>query len=101
MDIDIDIIQHIVNMEPAIVIRGSLVSIKDAYLVVQKQVLCKIPEMKDVVLILLASFYVFNMHYTSGFSNLFMVLESYIMGRSIPKNKTKVHNFLAQLAHVM
>ena len=98
---DIDKSQHFVNMKPAIVIRGSLVSIKDTYLVVQKQVLCKIPKTKDVVLVLLASFYVLNLHYTSGFSNLFMFLENYIMGRSIPKSKTKVYNFLAQLAHVM
>ena len=41
------------------------------------------------------------MNYTRGFSNLFMVLECYIMGRAIPSDKTKVHNFLAQLAHVM
>lgn len=88
-------------MEPAIVVRGSLASIKDTHLVIQKQVLCKIPEMKEVVLILLASFYVFNMHYTTGFSNLFMFLECYIMGRPIPSDKTKVHNFLTQLAHVM
>lgn len=59
-------------MEPTIVVRGSLASIKDAYLVIEKQVLCKIPEMKEVVLILLASFYVFNFHYTNGFSNLFV-----------------------------
>ena len=98
---DIEKIQLTMKMEPTIVIRGSLVSIKDMYLVIQKQVLCKIPEIKDVVLILLASFYVFNMHYTSGFSNLFMVLEHYIMGRTIPKSKTKVHNFIAQLAHIM
>ena len=98
---DIDKSQHFVNMEPTVVIRGSLVSIKDTYLVVQKQVFCKIPKIKDVVLALLASFYVLNLHYTSGFSNLFMFLENYIIGRRIPKCKTKVHNFFAQLTHVM
>ena len=99
---DIDSAHYIVvNMEPTIVVRGSLTSIKDAYLVVQKQVVCKIPRIKEAILILLASFYIFNMNYTRGFSNLFMVLECYIMGRAIPSDKTKVHNFLAQLAHVM
>lgn len=99
---DIDSEQYtVMNMEPTIVIKGSLTSIKDAYVLVQKQVVCRIPKMKEAVLILLASFYVFNMNYTKGFSNLFMFLECYIMGRAIPSDKTKVHNFLAQLAHVM
>ena len=86
------------NMEPTIVIEGSLAGIKEAYLVIEKEVLCKIPKIKEAVLILLASFYVFNINYTSGLFNLFMFLEYHIMGRPVPSDKTKVQNFLAQLA---
>ena len=56
---DIDSAHYIVvNMEPTIDVRGSLTSIKDAYLVVQKQVVCKIPRIKEAILILLASFFI-------------------------------------------
>ena len=101
MDTEAEIYSVVMNMEPTIVIKGSVSLVKDAYLVIQKEVLYKIPEMNEVVLILLASFYVFNMHYTKGFSNLFMYLEYHIMGRPVPRDKTKVHNFLAQLTHVI
>jgi len=86
--------------EPTIMVRGNITQLKDAYLVIEKEVLCKLPTLTKVPLILLASFYVFNKTHTGPFTNLFVLLEYYIMGRSVPKRKTRVQLFLAQLAHV-
>lgn len=92
--------QDMISEGPNIVIRGNIARVKDAFLVVEKEVLCKLPSMTEAVLILLASFYVFNKRHEGVFSNLFIFLEYSIMGHSIPKKKTRVQNFLAQLAHV-
>ena len=86
--------------EPTIVVRGSIAHIKDALLVVEKEVVCKLSRMGKAVLILLASFYVFNKHHSGVFSTVFIFLEYNILGNSIPVSKTSINHFIAQLAHV-
>ena len=90
----------VIAEEPTIIVKGNIAQPKCAYLVVEKEVLCKLPNMTVVLLILLASFYVYNKRHRGPFSNLFILLEYYIMGHSVPTNKTRVQQFLAQLAHV-
>lgn len=85
---------------PNVIVRGTIAQVKDAFLVIDKQILCKLPSMTEAVLILLACFYVFNKKHEEGFSNLFIFLEYSILGHSIPNKRTRVNNFLAQLAHV-
>ena len=90
--------QHIT---PTVMIRGSLSNPKDAFLAVEKEVLCKLPNVSEVALTLLSTFYVFNMQYTHGTSNVFVLLEYYFMGIKAPKEKTKVGHLISELAHVM
>ena len=85
---------------PTVMIKGSFPQPKEAFLVVEKEVLCKIPNISEAGLILLATFYVFNMKYTHGTTNVFIFLENYFMGMKVPKDKTKVGHFISQLAHV-
>ena len=92
--------RDVITEEPTIVVRGNIAQLKDAHLVVEREVLCKLPNMTKVPLILLASYYVFNKTHEGPFSNLFVLMEYYIMRRSVPKKKTRVQLFLAQLAHV-
>lgn len=86
--------------EPTVVIRGSIAQVKDAFLVVENELLCKLPSAKEAALILLASSYVFNKCHTGGFTNVFILLEYSIMGRPISLQRTKLLNFTAQLAYV-
>ncbi len=58
--------------QPIVIVRGRLAAIKDCYLMVEKTILCKV-EPTNVPLVLLAAFYVFNMHYMPGFSNVFIL----------------------------
>ena len=90
----------VITKGPNIIIRGNIAQVKDAFLVIDKRFICKLPSMTEAVLILLACFYVFNKAHEEGFSNLFIFLEYSILGHSIPNKRTRVHNFLAQLAHV-
>ena len=89
-----------ITEDPNIVVRGNIVQVKDAFLVVENEVICEIPSMTDAVLVLLASYYVFNKTHDGGHTDLFIFLEHSIMGRHVPVSKTRVHNFLGQLAHV-
>ena len=86
---------------PTVMIRGSLSNPKEAFLVVEKEVLCKIPNLSNVALALLATFYVFNMEYTRGTSNVFIFFEHYFMVITAPKEKTKVGHLISQLAHIL
>ena len=85
--------------QPCIIIRGSLSKPKDAFLAAEQVVLCKIPYacMREIGLILLTSFYSFNMHYTQGLTNLFTFMKCYVFGHKVPKEKTRIGHLMAQL----
>ena len=84
--------------QPTVIIRGRLAAIKDCYLVVEKTILCKV-ESTNALLVLLAAFYVFNMHYTPGFSNLPTFLEVFLLDTKVPR-KTRLGQFLSQMRAV-
>ena len=92
-------ISHLKIMTPLAIIKGTITDPKHAYLTTKKEYLFEFP-IKEIPLMLLASFYVFDMKYTHGLTNVFMFLEHYFLGLRVPKEKTKVHNFISQLAHV-
>ena len=76
--------------QPCVVVRGSLEDMKDAFLVVENKVLCKIP-LGEVALALISAFYVFNMHYPHGCYNFYTFIECMFMGKKTPsKKKNKV-----------
>ena len=56
--------------------------VKDAFLVIEKKIICKIPH-ADLPLALLAAFYVFNMHYPEGCNNIYFFLRLHSWGRRI------------------
>ena len=91
--------RDVITEQPNIVVRGNIVHVEDAFLVVENEVVCKIHSMTEAVLVLLASYYTFNKTLNGGHTDLFILLEHSIMGRPVPIRKTRVHNFLGQLAH--
>lgn len=92
-------INQLKTLTPLVIIKGTLTDPKCAYLTTEKELLFEVP-IKEIPLVLLASFYVFDMKYTQGFTNVFMFLEHYFLGLQVPKEKTKINNFISQLAHV-
>lgn len=87
--------------QPCVIIRGCMSNPKDAFLAAEKSVLCRISRVQELGLILLASFYVFNMHYTHGFANFFTFLECILLDQKAPKEKTRIGHLMAQLQHTM
>lgn len=82
-------------------IRGTFENPKDGFLVVEKTFLAKIPSIMDVPLILLAAFYIFDMQYTIGLTNLYTFLEYYLLGKKIPKGKTRIAHLVSKLHHLI
>lgn len=68
--------------QQSIVVRGSLECIMDAFLVVEKKVLCKVPT-KELPLALLSAFFAFNMHYPQGCTNLYSFLECFFWAKRL------------------
>ena len=64
-----EVIQAVPTAQPCLVIKGKLQAIEDAVLIIEKAAVTKLNP-KDAPLILLGSFYTFNMHYTDGCKNL-------------------------------
>lgn len=82
--------------QPCIVVRGSLECIMDAFLVVEKKILTKVPA-KELPLALLSAFYTFNMHYPQGCTNLYSFLECFFMSKKTLHRKTRLSSFIARV----
>ena len=61
---------------------------KHAYLTTEKEYLFEVP-IKEIPLMLLASFYVLDIKYTHGLTNVSMFMEHYFLGLRVPKEKPK------------
>ena len=82
-DASIDAKQQL-HPQPVVVVRGKKKSIKDAYIVTEGQVLCKVP-IAQVPFALLSAFYIFNMQYPSGCTNFYSFLEFIFLDLTPPK----------------
>lgn len=61
--------------QPCLIVKNDKGRAKDCYLVIEKTVIAKV-EAADAVVILFASFFVFNVHYPHGCTNLYTVMEA-------------------------
>ena len=77
-------------VQPCIAIRWTLASPVGAFLCVEKTVLSKLTRLEDIGLILIASFYAFNMHYTLGLTNFYIFFEYFMLNQKMPKEKPKL-----------
>lgn len=84
--------------QPCVVVRGSLQEPKDAFLVIEKRVFCKI-SLAEIPLALLAAFFSFNMHYPQGCTNFYTFFECFFMGKKTPNKKTRLASILARIAN--
>ena len=84
--------------EPRIMVRGNLQTPKDAYLIVEKTKLCKVSNFDTIGLLILSTFYVFNMIYTKGLNNFFCFMESSFMEKKVPKDKFRVSQLMSLLS---
>ncbi len=85
--------------EPHAIIIGDHKSQEQAFLIVDKKVVCEIP-INDIPIFLLAIFYILNIEYPSGCANVYSFLEVALLSVSEPQVviNPSVNNLLARLA---
>ena len=81
--------------QPVIIIRGQAKTPKDGYQVVKNRIMSRI-DLTDVPIILFASYYVFNLQYCTGCTNVFSFLEVLFLNAP-PVKRLKLRNFLNSL----
>ena len=82
------------------IIRGDLEKeIEQAVLIAEKQIICTF-DPRDIALVLLSAFYVFNIHYTEGCTNFYSALEAMLLKQKPPPRKTRLNAFLSRLEHL-
>ena len=69
---------------------------KDCFLVLEKKVLCKVEVHKEIF-VLFASFFVLNIYYSNGCSNLYTLLECFFLNQPLTGRKPRVSSVLSQL----
>lgn len=84
--------------QPVIIIRGQTKSPKDGYLAVENRIMTKI-DLSDVPIILFAAYYVLNMQYCTGCTNVFSFLEVLFLNAP-PVKRSKLKNFLNSLDNI-
>lgn len=70
--------------------------VKQCYVVIEKKILCSV-NIDVAVLVTFCSFFVFNMHYTSGCTNLYTFFEYLFLDTCVPKRKPRISSFISQL----
>ena len=63
------------NLSPYILMSGTWPAPNQAFLVVDKHIVCEVPDLLDIPFILMAASFVFNIHYTQGCNNFYSYLE--------------------------
>ena len=76
--------------QPCIIVRESDGEIKDAFLVIEHAPLINKVKVQDILLVLFASFFVFNVHYPEGCCNFFSLLEVFFLDKKIPPRKPRL-----------
>ena len=82
--------------QPCLIVKRSKGIAEDCYLVMEKTTISKV-EVEDAVLILFAAFFVFNLHYPHGCTNLYTIMEAILLEKTVTGRKPMVSAFLDRL----
>lgn len=86
-----------VSPPPVVMVRGTQVKVKDAFLICEKMVLARIDAV-DIPLMLFATYYAFNIRYPIGCTNFFSFMEVIFINATPPK-RARLQNFVNMLEH--
>ena len=84
-------------MEPYVIILGSPENHSQAFLVIDCDVIGEINDIKLVPLVLIASYYVFNICYPKGLSSFYSVLEIIVLSSPLDKTSPSVKHVYASI----
>ena len=92
-----DEVHNVQMLQPCIWARGGIkATIVEVKLVVEKRVITSVPARK-ALLLLLSTFYTFNMEYTEGCSNFYKALEIIFLKAKRDTSRLKVNRLLGAL----
>ena len=84
-------------MPSCIIVRENDGMVKDVYLVIERAPLINKVPIKDMLLVLFASFFVFDVHYPEGCCNFYSLLEVLFLDKKIPPRKPRLSALVSQL----
>ena len=84
------------NMAPYIMIIGTWQQARQAFLVVDKQVVMDV-DIKDIPIVLMSAFFVYNIHYPSGCSNFYSFMEVFTLGFALHNANPTVKHLVSSL----
>ena len=84
------------NLAPYVLVIGDIQEPSQAFIVVDRQIVTEV-NIIDIPLVLLAAFFVFNIHYPKGSNNFYTFMEAYTLGFSLSKASPTVKHFVAGL----
>ena len=82
--------------EPYVAVLGSFKFPKQSFLIIDGEIVNEV-ELQDIPLVLLSSFFVFNICYTRGCSNVYTLLEHVLFNLQHKRLPPSVEHFLASL----
>ena len=98
LQVSCDLLEAILDkkqQEPYVLIVGHVQDAQQAFIVVDGEILCEV-DVNDCVLALMSVFFVFNICYMKGVSNLFTFLEVVVLNMTC-KLPPSVNHFLSAL----
>lgn len=77
--------------------RASDGKVKDSFLVIERTPFINKVLAKDILLVLLSSFFAFNVHYPEDCCNFYSLLEVLFLNKKIPPRKPRLSALVSQL----
>ncbi len=83
--------------QPSLIVKKKKGRAEQCYLVVENTLISPV-KIEDAVLVLFASFFVFNVHYPHGCTNVYTVLEAILLDKPVKGRRPTVSSYLDRLA---
>lgn len=84
-------------LEPYIIVIGSVHHYTQAFLIIDNRVIGEVEDIETIPIVLLASYYVFNICYPKGFGAFYSILEVIILKTQLSKTSPSVQHVFASI----
>lgn len=88
------------TLEPYVIVIGSPDHYTQAFLIIDGRLIGEITDIEEIPLVLLASYYVFNICYPKGLGAFYSILEVIVLNTSLSKTSPSVQHVFASLKNI-
>ena len=89
------IAEEICQASPSVILSGN-----QMFLVAEKKIICNVDKIVEAPIVLLASYYVYNMSYPVGLQTFYTYLEYVILGNKPKKTTANLSHFITYSANI-